>query len=97
MANQSPIFIKTKTSLVFLVLSIIVFTFWFLSRIINVYYFPFVGAIFELLWLPVIALTLLLPILSLIQWRKEKFNFRSFNLYSIIIIILIILLTIFEV
>jgi hypothetical protein len=38
-----------------------------------------------------------LPILSLIQWRKEKFNFRSFNLYSIIIIILIILLTIFEV
>jgi hypothetical protein len=94
MANQSPIFIITKTSLVFSVLSIIVFTFWFLSRIINVYHFPFVGAIFELLWLPVIALTLILPILALIEWRKEKFNFRSFNLYSIIILILTIFMTI---
>ncbi len=97
MTNQSTIYIKTKKSLIFLVLSIIIFTFWVLSVIINVYHFAFVGAIFELLWLPVITLTLILPILSLIQWRKEKFNFRSLNLYSIIILILTILLTILNV
>lgn len=86
-----------KTSLVLLILSLLVFSFWVLSRIVNVYHFAIGGAIFEILWLPMIALTFILPLLSFLNWKKEKFALRSFNLISIIISISVILLVVFEV
>lgn len=96
MTNNTPLFLRTKTSSIFLLLSVIVFTFWVLTKIIeNVYHYPVVGAIFEIFWLPVIALTLVVPVLSLIKWRKEKFNLRSLNFYSILIIIFTVLMVIF--
>jgi hypothetical protein len=41
---------------------------------------------FEILWLPVIAITVALPVVAFIFWTKEKFNVRSFYLYAILII-----------
>jgi hypothetical protein len=97
MTNNTPVFTSAKISLVFLLLSVFIFSFWLLGRMINVYHFPFVGAIFEILWLPIIVLTFILPVLLFLNWRKEKFILRSLNLYSIIIIISVILLAIFDV
>lgn len=93
MTNQ--IASNKKTGKIILFLSIIVFIFWVLGKATNVYYFTFVGAIFEILWLPIVALTFVLPILSLVYWRKEKFNFRSPGFYSIVVLIITILMAIF--
>ena len=94
MKNQIAFY--KKRGKIILLLNIAVFIFWFLSKAINVYYFAFVGAIFEILWLPIIALTFVLPILSAVYWRKEKFIFQSFNFYSIVVTIMTILLIIFH-
>ncbi len=80
-----------------LLLSLLIFCFWLMSRKINVYQFPLVGAIFELLWLPVIALTLAVPVLSFLSWRKEYFDMRSLNLYALIVVVLTIVMLIFKV
>lgn len=80
-----------------LLLSILVFTFWLTGREINIYRFPLVGAIFELLWLPAIALTLALPVMAFLTWRKEHFDIRSLNLYVLLVVVIAIVLLIFNV
>jgi len=59
--------------------------FWWLGNSINVYRFALVGAIFEILWLPALAMLFLLPIASLILLIKEKVNIRSLYIYSFLI------------
>jgi len=66
-------------------LTIFVLLFVGLSRLLNIYQFAFVGAIFEILWLPVILLLFILPILSIIYWVQDKFNPKSIYLYSMIL------------
>jgi hypothetical protein len=63
----------------------IVAGFWWLGNSINVYRFALVGAIFEILWLPALAMLFLLPIASLILLIKEKVNIRSLYIYSFLI------------
>ena len=84
------------TSLIVFIMSILVSGFWWLGQVINVYRFDLVGAIFEILWLPVLAMLFILPIISLILWVKEKFNLGSLYLYSILIVVATILLMIFS-
>ncbi len=85
---------KNGRSKLYFLLSMIVFFFWLLSRLINVYHFALVGAIFEILWLPVILLTFILPVLTLISWSKEKFNLRSLHIITLTIIAITTLLII---
>lgn len=90
---------KKKTSQaigkVVLALSVFVLLFVGLSRLINVYQISFVGAIFEILWLPVILLLFILPVLSIIYWIQEKFNPKSIYPYSIVLGIAAIVLMIY--
>jgi len=80
---------KKKTNMaigkVVMGLTIFVLLFVGLSRLLNIYQFAFVGAIFEILWLPVILLLFILPILSIIYWVQDKFNPKSIYLYSMIL------------
>lgn len=84
MAESFASFKNTGTSKIVFLLSMIVFLFCFMGWSINVYHFPFIGAIFEIFWLPIILMTFSLPIFSLILWFKEKFNLGSFYFYSIL-------------
>ena len=84
-----------KTSKIILLLSIAIFTFWVLTKTINVYHFSFVGVIFEVLWLPILALTFVLPVMSIVYWWKEKFDLRSLNFYSVVLLIITIIAIIF--
>lgn len=84
-------FINTKSSKVIFILSIITSIYLFIGWTTNVYSNAFVGAVFEIFWLPAILATVVLPIISLIFLIKEKFNFKSLYLYSIIIIIVAVL------
>jgi type VI protein secretion system component VasK len=86
----------SKNSLVFLLLSLLVAAFWVIGRTINVYQVAFVGVVFEFLWLPMIAFTFILPILSFLEWRKEKFKLKSLPLYALIIILLTMLFVLWQ-
>lgn len=94
--NLTP-FKNSRTSKIVFILSIIVSGFWWLGQVVNVYRFALVGAIFELLWLPAIAMLYALPVISLISLVKEKVNVRSLYIYSILIGISTILLIKFDV
>ena len=83
-------------SILILIMSILVSGFWWLGQVINVYRFDLVGAIYEILWLPVLAMLFILPIISLILWVKGKFNLGSLYLYSILIVVATILFMIFN-
>jgi len=88
-------FSKTRISKVIFLLTIGVLTFWLLSKTINIYYYAFVGVIFEILWLPALILTFLLPVFSFTLWSKENFNLKSLGLYSLLIAIISILVMLF--
>ena len=90
MENKAP-FINTKKSKIIFILSIITSIYLFVGWTIDVYANKLAGAIFEILWLPAILATIVLPLLSLIFLVKAKFNFRSLYLYAIIIIVVTIL------
>ena len=92
--NIQP-FINTKTSKVIFIFSIITSIYLFIGWTTNVYSNAFVGAVFEIFWLPAILATAVLPIISLIFLIKAKFNYRSLYMYSIIIITVAVLTIIF--
>ncbi len=77
---------NSRTSKIVLALSLIVFLFWLQGWVINIYHITIVGVIYEIMWLPVIALTFVLPVLILLLWFKEKFNLRSLYFYSLILL-----------
>ena len=78
-----------------LFLSIFVSLFWLISRFINIYQFALVGAIFEILWLPMILMVFCLPLISLNYLFKEKFNANSTYLYAILIMSFTFLIMLF--
>ena len=86
---------KINASKISFFLSLLVFLFWFLGGVVNVYRFSIIGAIFEILWFPLILMTFILPISSFIFWAKEKFNLRSLYLYSFFIVLATGLLIVF--
>jgi len=82
--NSSP-FKNSRTSIIVFILSIITSGYWWLAKGINVYNYAIVGAIFEILWLPVLGMLFSLPIISLTFLIKEKINVRSLYIYSMLI------------
>jgi hypothetical protein len=88
-------FRNSRISKIVLSLSILVAGFCWLGHSINVYRFALVGAIFEILWLPALAMLFVLPIASLILLIKEKVNIRSLYIYSFLIGIASILFILF--
>jgi hypothetical protein len=92
-------FKNSRAGLVILLMStfasLFVSVFWWLSQVTDLYHFVLVGAIYEILWFPSLLMLFFLPIISLIYWVKEKFNIRSFYLYSILIVVPTILFLVF--
>jgi hypothetical protein len=85
MSKESPKYVFSKSSKLVLLSGIIVAVFWWQAKTSNIYQNAAVGAIFEILWLPMLAALFILPVISLIFWRKEKFNARSLYLYAMLI------------
>ncbi|PTM08331.1 MAG: hypothetical protein DA407_08315 [Bacteroidetes bacterium] len=82
---------RAKQPRIVFILSILTSIFWCLGQLINVYYFTIIGVVFEILWFPMIALLIILPILSLIFFVKENLNLKSPYFYSFLIILSTIL------
>ncbi len=96
MTENIALFINTKNNKIIFLLSILVSIIWILGRTINIYQFAPVGAIFEMLWFPVLASIPILTVISILFWIKDKFTFRSLNLYSFLIILMTIMFTILK-
>ena len=92
-------FKNSRAGLVILLMStfasLIVSVFRWLGQVTDLYHFVLVGAIYEILWFPSLLMLFFLPIISLIYLAKEKFNIRSFYLYSILIVVPTILFLVF--
>lgn len=76
-----------KASVVVFILSLLVTFFWLLGNLFDVYQFAVTGALFEILWLPVLALTFILPLVALVLFIRDKFSFKSLNLYSLVLVV----------
>ena len=86
-------FYEMKKTVLFL--SILVSLFWLASRFIKIYRFALVGAIFEILWLPMILMVFGLPLISFYYLLKDKFSVNSTYLYAILIMIFTFLIMLF--
>jgi len=95
MTNYSAPFKNSTISKIFFISSIVILAFWITGNNIDVYKYDITGGIFEFLWLFMILGLFVLPVVSLILLIKEKFNFRSLYLYTIIITVTTLLLLFF--
>jgi hypothetical protein len=78
--------------IIVLLLSLLVALFWLGGSHINLYRFAALGAAFEMLWFPMLALIFVLPLYSFFCWRKEKFNRRSLYMYSTLLLVATLLI-----
>jgi len=62
--------------------SIITILYWWTAKSLNVYNYAFLGAIFELLWLVMIAAVFIGPVFSILLFLRDRYNPRSLVLYS---------------
>jgi len=95
MTREKTTFKNSALSKIFFISSIVVLVFWSAGQVIDVYHFPAVGAIFEILWLFMLLMLFILPIIAMVFLIQDKFNFRSLYLYTIIVTVINILLMIF--
>ena len=94
MSTNNVSFKNSKTNVIILLASIFTATVWLIGTHINVYQNAFLGAIFELLWLPIILLLIVIPITAIYFLAKDKFNFKSYNYYALALLLLAILITV---
>lgn len=87
-----------KKSLSVFTLTIFVSLYWLAGQLVDVYRFPVLGGIYELLWIGMVIALLGLPVLSFIFLVKNKFSPRSLYFYSFIISIvsIVVLVTVFS-
>ncbi|RIW13615.1 hypothetical protein D0X99_15330 [Algoriphagus lacus] len=74
-----------KTERLVFFLSLGASAFWGIGKVMDVYQFAAVGAVYELLWLPFLTLLVGLPLVSFVFWAKEKFKLSSLYLYATLI------------
>lgn len=77
-----------RTGKIMFAMSIFILLLIIYASLFNVYHFALIGAVFELLWLPLIGMVFILPVTAFIYWIKDKFRLRS--VYPIILLACII-------
>jgi hypothetical protein len=83
-----------KNGKLLFLLSVFIATYWAVSNKVNVYQTKITGAIFEILWLPMLLLLFITPCLAFYFWRKENYTLKSMNLLTIIASVIFILILI---
>lgn len=80
---------NSKNGKLIFIISFVVFAFYFFVYIVatDVYRYAVVGAIYELLWLPMLASLLVVPIVSVTIFFKRE---RHAKLYAALSILLIV-------
>lgn len=55
-------------------LSLLLFSYWILGTVINVYHYAFIGVVYEILWFPMLVLLFVVPIINVYLVIKNKNN-----------------------
>ena len=74
------------------ILSLLVSFFWITAKAFNVYHHKIAGAVFEILWLPMVMLMFVLPVVSVVYWSQKKFTGNSLYPWSLLAIALSVIL-----
>ena len=74
----------------FLVLSSSMLLYWLLSKTIDVYQITIIGVLYEIIWLPMLVMFIVLPILNTYSLIKNKNNLMSYFSLALNIITLLI-------
>ena len=86
MNNKTGILNHKELDKIVFALSVFVCVFWITAQQFNVYHFAVVGAIYELLSVPILLLFIVLQTVSIIFLVKQKFSFKSLYLYSFLLL-----------
>ncbi len=80
-----------------ILLSILVFLFYFSAQVLisDVYKYAVVGAVFEILSIPMLALLVILPVVTIVQLVKQKQAPKLSSIGSLLLITASILLLIY--
>lgn len=73
-------------------LSVLTAFFWCSVMLVDIYHFAIVGAIYEILWLPMLLLIYIMPIVVFVFLLKTKFNLKSWLTYSFLLLALTIVI-----
>lgn len=95
MKTKFTLFKNSGTAKIVLLISLSVTGYWWLGRFIDYYRFALVGAIYELLWLPSLALLFVLPVVAIAAMVKEKFTTLLPFIISILLCVITILMMIY--
>jgi len=72
-----------RTAIIILIVSIAVFVFYLAGKLMkDVYRYPVVGAIYEMLWLPMLIALLFIPIMSVLIFIKNNNRLRLYSILS---------------
>ncbi len=85
MKGELKRFTNFYTGHVAIISSLVISGYWILANSFNVYTYPFVGAIYELLWVFMIPLLFLVPIASLLGIIMSNFKESYFYILSILL------------
>jgi hypothetical protein len=66
-------------------LSLLLFIYWYVAMNVNVYKFIVLGALYELLWLPMLPLLVILPAISVFLLTRQGFSLKALPFYSLLI------------
>lgn len=81
-----------KTAKILLIIQLCTILYWVLAKTAYVYKFAVTGAIFELLWLPAIAITFSIPFIAAYFWIRTKCKLDSAYLSIILLSIAFIMI-----
>ena len=73
-----------------LVLSSSMLLYWLLSKTIDVYQITIIGVLYEIIWLPMLVMFIVLPILNTYSLIKNKNNLMSYFSLALNVITLLI-------
>lgn len=85
MPDRPVPFKNSGNNKVLFILSIITILYWLTAKSSNVYDNAFIGAVFELFWLPMIISVFIGPVFSIILFVKDKYNPGSLVLYATVL------------
>lgn len=84
--------VMRSRSLLILIGHVLLLLFFVIVRFTDVYRYKVTGAVYEILWLPALASLFMLPVLCILQWKKEKFALRSLNVISLLMVLIMLAL-----
>lgn len=81
-----------KSAKTLLTIQLCIILYWVLVKTAIVYKFAVIGAIYELLWLPAIAITFVIPFIAAYFWIRTKCKLDSVYLAIILLAITFIMI-----